>query len=161
MLRIMKILLVLGVALWGILGAYGNLADWSGTTGAVKAATSMVTFEGGADKWQATSNPVIVTAGALFIMLSKVIAGFLCLMGARQMWAARTADAAEFAKAKILALTGCAVAVFMLFVGFIVIAEGWFELWQSDVMRGPVLGSAYRYAGMIALIAIFVGSRDD
>jgi len=161
MLRIMKTLLVLSVALWGILGAYGNLADWNGTIGAVKAATSMVTFEGGADKWQATSNPVIVITGALFIVLSKVIAGLLCLVGARRMWAARASGAADFAKAKIYALTGCAVAVFMLFTGFIVIAEGWFELWQSDAMRGPVLASAFRYAGMITLIAIFVGTSDD
>jgi len=161
MLRIVKILLVLAVALWGIVGAYGNLTDWSGTTGAVKAVTSMSAFDGGADKWQATSNPVIVYAGALFIMLSKIFAGFLCLVGARRMWDARAGDAADFAKAKTLALTGCGVAVFMLFTGFIVIAEGWYALWNSDAMRGPVLGSAYRYAGMIALIAIFVGMRDD
>ena len=161
MLRITKILLVLAVALWGILGAYGNLTDWNGTVGAVKAVTSMSAFDGGADKWQATSNPVIVYAGALFIMLSKVTAGFLCLVGARRMWDARAGGAADFTAAKTLALTGCAVAVFMLFLGFIVIAEGWFELWQSDAMRGPVLASAFRYAGMIALIAIFVGMRDD
>jgi predicted small integral membrane protein len=161
MLRIMKILLVLSVALWGILGAYGNLTDWSGTTGAVKAVTSMSAFDGGADKWQATSNPMIVTLGALFIMLSKIIAGLLCVEGARRMWGARAGDAAEFAKAKTLALTGCAVAVFMLFLGFIVIAEGWYALWQSDAMRGPVLSSAFRYAGMITLIAIFVGMGED
>ena len=161
MLRITKILLVLGVALWGILGAYGNLADWNGTTEAVKAVTSMSAFDAGADSWKATSNPVIVTLGALFIMLSKVIAGGLCIEGARRMWGARAGGAADFATAKTLALTGCAVAVFMLFVGFIAIAETWFELWKSDAMRGPVLNSAFRYAGMIALIAIFVGTTDD
>ena len=77
------------------------------------------------------------------------------------MWAARGGDVAVFAQSKHIALAGCAVAVFMLFSGFIVIAESWFELWRSDVMRGPVLASAYRYAGMIALIAIFVASKED
>lgn len=161
MLRIIKILLVLSVALWGLLGAFGNLADWSGTTGAVSAVTSMATFEGGTAHWRASSNPAVIMAGALFIMLSKTIAGLLCFEGARRMWTARAGGAADFTKAKTLALTGCAVAVFMLFVGFTVIAETWFELWRSDVMRGPVLASAFRYAGMIALIAIFVGMRDD
>lgn len=58
-------------------------------------------------------------------------------------------------------MTGCAIAVTMLLGGFIVIAETWFELWRSDVMRGPVLGSAFRYAGLITLIALFVATRDD
>jgi predicted small integral membrane protein len=161
MLRILKILLVLSVALWGLIGAFGNLSDWSGTLDAVKAATSMSTFEGGADNWRATTNPVVILIGALFIMLSKTIAGLLCLMGAWRMWHARAADAVIFAKSKTLALAGCAVAIFMLFTGFIVIAESWFELWRSDALRGPVLDSAFRYGGMISLIALFVATRDD
>nr|MDA3933179.1 DUF2165 family protein [Gammaproteobacteria bacterium] len=60
-----------------------------------------------------------------------------------------------------IALTGCMIAVIMLFGGFIVIAESWFELWRSDVMRGPVLESAFRYGGMIMLIALFVATKDE
>ena len=161
MLRIMKIVLILTVVLWGGVGAYQNFLDWSGTTGAVAAATSMSTFEEGAESWQATSNPIVIWIGALFIMLSKVAASVLCLIGAERMWKARGSDAATFAKSKELALAGCAIAVTMLFAGFIVIAESWFELWRSEAMRGPVLESAFRYGGMIALIAIFVGVRDD
>lgn len=161
MLRIMKILLVLGVAMWGLLGAFGNIAHWTGTTGAVAAVTSMSTFAGGAARWQATTNAAVIIAGALFITLSKTFAGLLCVAGAWRMWAARTGDAAAFAKAKTLALAGCAVAIFMLFSGFIVIGEGWFEFWRSDVMREQAGGTAFRYGGMIALIALFIGTRDD
>lgn len=160
MLRIAKIMLVFSVAAWGLVGAFGNFADWEGTTGAIGAATSMATFEGGAESWRATSTPAVVMAGAVFIIASKMLAGILCLVGAARMAAALGADAAAFQEAKSLALTGCAVAVFMLFFGFIVIAESWFELWRSEVMREPVLGSAYRYAGMIGLIAVFVGMRE-
>ena len=161
MLRIIKILLVASVALWGFVGAFGNITDWNGTLGAVGAATSMATFEGGADSWRATSSPIIIWLGALFIMLSKTAAGILCLLGAQQMLVARNAGAQDFAKAKEIAIAGCGVAVFMLFTGFIVIAESWFELWRSDVMRGPVLDSAFRYGGMICLIALFVSMRDE
>ena len=161
MLRIMKIALIASVALWGFVGASGNVMDWGGTMGAVGAATSMVTFDGGAESWKATSNPAVIWAGALFIMLSKVTAGILCALGAGKMYAAREGDAPTFAKAKELALAGCAIAVFMLFAGFIVIAESWFEMWRSDVMRGPVLDSAFRYGGFIALIGLFVAAKDD
>ena len=51
MLRIIKIALVLSVALWAILGARGNIADWKGTVGAVAAVTSMATFPGGAARF--------------------------------------------------------------------------------------------------------------
>ena len=77
------------------------------------------------------------------------------------MWISRHEDSTTFSASKKLALTGCAVALVMLFGGFIVIAESWFELWRSDAMRGPVLDSAFRYAGSIALIAIFVGLKDE
>jgi len=161
MLRLTKIILIATVAFWGILGAMHNLMDWGGTQGAVSAATSMSTFDGGADAWQATSNPMIVLLGALFIMLSKLASAFLCSLGGWKMWQARNHSADDFNKAKELALAGCAVAVVMLFGGFIVIAESWFELWRSEVMRGPVLESAFRYAGLIMLIGLFVQAKDD
>jgi predicted small integral membrane protein len=161
MLRTIKILLVVTVCLWGLVGAFFNVMDWSGTTSAVGAATSMATFEGGAESWQATSNPVVIWMGAVFIMLSKVATGALCMIGALRMWQAREGDATAFAASKTFALAGCGVAMIMLFGGFIVIAESWFELWRSDAMRGPVLESAFRYAGMITLIALFVGAKDE
>lgn len=161
MLQKTKILLVVTVALWGLVGAHGNLTDWDGTTGAVGAVTSMASFEGGAESWKATSNPAVIWLGALFIMLSKLAAGVLCSVGAWRMWQARGADAAAFVAAKQIALAGCAVAVIMLFGGFIVIAESWFELWRSDGFGGEVLQAAFRYGGFIALIALFVGMKDD
>ena len=161
MLRVMKIVLVATVALWGFVSLFHNVIDLSGTTGAVTAATSMTTIEGGTTKWQATSNIIIVWAGALLIMGSKAAAGIFCSMGAARMWSARHEDPVTFMLAKEFALTGCAIAVAMLFGGFIVIAETWFELWRSGGMRGPVLDSAFRYGGFIMLIAIFVAIREN
>lgn len=161
MLRIMKILLVLSVAMWGLLGAFGNIAGWTGTTGAVAAVTSMSTFTGGAVRWQATTNPAVIVAGALFITLFKIVAGLYCVAGAWRMWVARSSDAAKFSEAKTFALVGCAVAIFGLFSGWIVIGEGWFEFWRSDMMREQAGETAFRYGGMIALIALFIGIRDD
>lgn len=161
MIRITKILLVVTVALWGLLGALGNISNWDETIGAIGAATTMATFEGGVESWKATSNPAVLWLGTLFILLSKVATGAMCSVGAWRMWQARDGDAAGFAASKEIALAGCAVAVIMLFGGFTVIAESWFELWRSESLRAPVLESAFRYAGMIALIAIFVGMKED
>ncbi len=161
MLRMVKIALIACVALWGFIGALFNLMDWDGTIGAVTAAATMSTFEGGAESWNSTSSTAIIWTGALFIMLSKLAAALLCTKGALDMWQARSNDSAQFASAKEYALAGCGIAALMLFGGFIVIAESWFELWRSDLLRGPVLDSAFRYAGMITLIALFVALKDE
>ncbi len=160
MIRIVKIGLIVTVVLWGFFGALGNILSWDGTRGAVAAVTSMVSFEGGAESWQATSSPIVIWLGALFITLSKISAGILCAVGAGRMWQSRNGSADDFAAAKSIALAGCGIAVIMLFGGFIVIAESWFELWRSESMSA-VLSAAFRYAGMIALIAIFVATPDD
>ena len=160
-LRTSKILLVVAVVFWGFVGAFFNVLHWDGTIGAVGAATSMVTWEGGAESWQATSSVVVIWAGALFITISKVTASLLCAVGAGKMWTARRSSTANFASAKKIALSGCGLAMLMLFGGFIVIGESWFELWRSDAMRGPVLESAFRYGAMITLIALFVGQDND
>ncbi len=160
MLPIVKIVLIATVAAWGFVGAFGNFADWEGTRGAVAAATSMSTWEGGAESWRATTNPLVVTTGAILIPLLKLASAVLCALGAGSMWRARNRGQ-EFEAAKRLALAGCGVAMFLLFAGWIVIAESWFEMWRSDVMRGPALEAAFRYLGCIALIALFVGMRDE
>lgn len=159
-LRIIKILLILAIAAWALLGALGNIVDWSGTTGAVQAATSMSTFNPVPASDRATSNLLVVLLGAVFITLLKIATGALCLLGAWQMWSARSAQATSFARAKTWALAGCGLAMFMLFAGWIVIAETWYELWRSPIMLEPVLGSAFRYCGMIGVIALFVGAQE-
>lgn len=161
MIRIIKILLMLSVAFWALLGAIENVVDWGGTTGAVAATVSMSTFEGGAESWKATSNVAVVTAGALLILFGKLAAGLFCLAGTWRMWRARAGDAVAFQSAKIPALAGCGIAVFLLFTGWIVIAETWFELWRSDMMRDLALQSAFRYGALIGVIALFVGTRND
>ena len=160
MIRTVKIGLIISVVFWGFFGALGNVLHWSETLGSVAAVTSMVKFEGGAESWQATSNPLVLWLGALFIMLSKLSAGILCVVGAGRMWQSRNGSVADFSAANGIALAGCGIAVIMLFGGFIVIAESWFELWRSEVM-GAVLSAAVRYGSMIALIAIFVAVPDD
>lgn len=156
MVRNAKIALVISVALQGFIGAMGNLLDWAQAKGAVSLVTSMSDFEGGSSDWRATTSPAVAWLGVLYIMLSMVAVGILCGMGAYRMWQMRSVSANEFTSAKAHALVGCAVGIIMLYGGFMIIAESWFELWRS---LGPIrmgLLDAFRYAAMMALIAIFV-----
>ncbi len=161
MIRTAKVGLIVVAALWGFVGALGNILDWDQALGSVAAVTSMTSFEGGSESWQAMTSPALSWLGALFIVSSKLATGILCAIGARRMWQSRDGDAANFALAKQFALTGCAVGAIMLFGGFLVIAESWFELWRTVGPIRMALTDAFRYAGLLMLIAIFVGQHDE
>jgi predicted small integral membrane protein len=75
------------------------------------------------------------------------------------MWQMRKADAESFNRAKVPALVGCAISMIMLFGGFIVAAEVYFELWKTELGRAA-LPQAFRYFASIALLAIFVQQPD-
>jgi len=159
--RIAKIALIIVAALWGYVGALGNILDWNQALGSVAAVTSMSTFEDGSDSWQAMTSPLLSWLGALFIVSGKLATGVMCTVGAWRMWRSRSNGAADFAQAKQLAIAGCAVGVVMLFGGFLVIAESWFELWRADGLIRFALLDAFRYGGMLMLIAIFVGQHEE
>jgi predicted small integral membrane protein len=156
-----KAALIFMVAVWAFSSALQNVLDWQGTMGAVNATTSMTTVEGGESSWKSTSHPLVIWLGALFILLCKVGTGALCGFGGLHMWRQQSKDVKALNKAKNVALTGCIVAIIMLFGGFIVVAEGWFELWRSESLRAPVIESAFRYACMISLVALIVATPDS
>ena len=98
--------------------------------------------------------------GAVWIVVGYLTAAALCTVGVARMWSARNASGAEFVVAKSLTLAGCGIFAIMLFGGFTVIAEGWFELWRSNSLGGLVLNTDYRYLGSILLVALFIASKE-
>lgn len=160
MLRIVKIVLVATVAVFGAISGIFDLINWGSTVAYVGMVTSMATWQGGAASWKAVGSAPLSWLGAVWIIGGDLAAAVLCAASVARMWRARNASAGEFASAKKLALAGCGLLAIMLFGGFNVLAETWFELWRSDAMRGPVLDTAYRYLGSILLIALFVASKE-
>ncbi|WP_174291333.1 DUF2165 family protein [Sphingomonas bacterium] len=160
MLRIVKILLILSVAAYCLLSVADNIVDWRHVMGSIGGVTSMATVDGGAGWWQATKSPVVIALGWFGIVVFKILGGVGCAAGGWRMWAARRADAATFAQAKSLALAGCGVAVLGVYLGWTVIGEQVFEMWRSHIFA-QAANTAFRYGGSIALIAVFVGMRED
>ena len=160
MLRIVKIVLTAAVAAFGFISGFFDLINWSNTVGTVTMVTSMTGWQGGGSSWQAVSSAPLSWFGAAWIVAGDLWAAMLCTASVARMWSARNATGAEFAAAKKLALAGCGILAIMLFGGFTVIAETWFELWRSNAMRVPVLDTVYRYLGSILLIALFIASKE-
>ena len=160
MLRAIKILLITAVCLWGAMSALGNLIDWQGTRGAVGAVSGMTGLDDGLKDWRAISNTWVILAGAACIVTFKILSAMLCGLGAYRMLSSIDASNEHFGAAKHLALAGCGVAVFGLFLGWIVLGEQWFEMWRSPQL-GMAGEAAFRYGGFIGIIGVFVAMPEN
>ena len=158
MLRIVKITLVVLVAAWGLIGGIKNFADIDGGIGAVQAVMNPPESVGLPD-WQVVTNPILVWIGWLTIPLGKLGAAALCGFGAWRMWKSRTLESASFNKAKEYGIAGCGVAIAMLFGGFFVVGEVYFDLWMAP-LGDVALPNAFRMIGCIGVIALIVAQSD-
>jgi predicted small integral membrane protein len=159
MIRNLKIFLVFLVALWGLIGAAGNLSHLGFTYDAVEGVTTMPWFpEGAGPPWR-TGNPAVVWLGVALIVSGKLAALALCGWGTFALWRARGGDAETFRRAKRWAILGCGLAVAMLFGGFTVLGETMFLMFRDPEIVHAGEG-AWRYGGFIALIMIFVAQED-
>ena len=157
-LRISKACLIGLVGLWGLIGGIQNLTQIAIGYDSVATVFNPTDVSGLAD-WQSIQAPLILWIAWTVIPLSKFGGSVFCFLGARSMLQARSLDADTFNRSKSLALVGCCIMLAMLFGGFIVAAETYFQLWQTE-LGDFALPMAFRYIGCIALIAIFVQQSD-
>jgi len=155
-LRYIKILLSMSVAAWGIVAGTMNLVYYN------HRGVSMVMSMQGEDSVRATSTPALFAIGYAFIYLGKFATGIACSLGTYQLWQARNASLAEFAKAKTATLVGCGIALFMLFFGFIVIAGSYFNPGPSVSRELPLAFHQFAvfYMTGIGIVALFISSRE-
>lgn len=158
-LRLIKILMLLIVGVFCLVGAVFNLTAMDGDLALV----SLVVIGDGATgvaEWQKIQAPWLVTMCWAVIPLSKTLAGLLCLTSVGKMWSARRSDSPAFQGAKHAGIAGCGVMLAMLFGVFILIAETWFQQWQTPLGAG-ILGAAQRYIVCIGVLVFFVYLPDD
>ena len=158
-MRMIKIVLVAGTALLLTLAVLGNVTMSDVGIGAVKTAVGMeTTFRHPGAMWRAITSPVLVYAIFGLIVLVEAIAAALCWTGAARMWAAR-GESASFQRATGTARLGLGVTAALYFVGWLVIAGEWFEMWQSQQLN--VLPDAFRFFASAMLILFLVSEKES
>lgn len=155
MLRSLKILLIVLVGMWCLFGAMVNLSKPNPQAAA--AVMSMQDVPG--HHVRAIEHEAAVWLAWSLIPLGKLTAAGLCFVGAARLWRRRRAPTADFDQAKSWAVSGCAVAMAVLYGVFIVFADGFFEAWRTPLGE-QATASAFVYFGCIALIAVFVNMRE-
>jgi predicted small integral membrane protein len=156
--KTIKVILVAGTALFLTFAVVGNLSMPDVATGAIKTAVGMeTTFRHPAVMWRAITSPAWIYAIFAAILLVEAAGAALCWTGAFRMWAARK-DGGSFQRATELARIGLGVTAALYFVGWLVIANEWFEMWQSQQLN--VLPDAFRNFASALLILFLISEME-
>ncbi|MBF8270459.1 MAG: hypothetical protein HW386_2168 [Gammaproteobacteria bacterium] len=157
-MRIIKTLLVAGMALMLTLAAFGNITMSDGGFGAVQGAVGMqTTYLHPNGMWRAIESPVLIWMAFGMITCCEIFAAVLCWIGAFRMWGSKNSKE-QFHAAKASAYLGLGVAACLYFIGFLVIAQEYFLMWQSTKLN--VLPDAFRIFASAVLIALWVNTDD-
>ena len=158
MIRYGKILLVLSMAFFGMLGVF-NLLNWEGTATQVAYITSGAGIDPPLRPSWAVESGLLVVLGTLFIGLGKISGGICCALGAWQMWSSRRAPAVEFQRAKRWVLMGCICFLVLFFGGFIYLAGQFFGGWRTELGSASASG-AFSLGASVVLLTLFVNQPE-
>lgn len=158
--RYAKVLLVLMIGIFSLLVGLDNIIDYGTNYAFVQHVMSMDTiFPNSTLTWRAITNPTLYHLGYALIIAGELLAGILCLFGARKLWHARTASAPAFNAAKDVAVAGLVTGFALWFFGFMTVGGEWFQMWQSQTWNGQQ--AAFRFITCIGLVLLFLNQKDD
>ena len=154
LLRLSKVVMVAGLAVYALLVAFGNITDYGSNFAFIQHVMSMdTTFPGNRLMYRAITSPLLHNFAYCAIIAGEALTGIVLAIAAWRLWSAR-GDAGRFAAAKGIVALGAALAFLIWFVGFLVIAGEWFAMWQSATWNGQE--SAFRFIASFLLVTVFV-----
>lgn len=157
--RLCKLAVLLTVALWVSLVAFGNITDYRSNWPFVQHVLAMDTiFPHAGIGWRAIASPVLQRAAYALIIAVEVVVALLCWVGAWRLWRARRASAVAFQHAKRVATCGLALGVVLWLGGFIAVGGEWFGMWMSSQWNG--IASAFRFAVVLLGLLLWLGQRE-
>ena len=160
MIRITKIAAAIFIGTIGLLVFLANLVNLESAYGFVS-----TVIAGVEQPYYKIIGPTVtavwLTWVALFVIMGGELAiGILGFSGAVRMLQQRNGTPADFSKSKAHAVLAGILGMLLWYGFFIVIGEGYFQMWQTEIGVGSVAG-AFRYGSVCAVLMFFIASRDD
>jgi predicted small integral membrane protein len=157
--RYAKIVMSLSLAAFCLLVTFDNIADYGTNYLFVQHVMSMdTTFPGNTLMYRAIDDPVLWQLAYALIIAAEGVTGLLFLAGGIQLVRLRSASGAAFNQGKTLVIAGCLLAFLVWFLGFMVVAGEWFDMWQSKDWNGQ--DAAFRFYVTVLGVLIFVSLPD-
>lgn len=158
--RLVKTAMVGSCALFALLVAYNNVADYGSNYEFVRHTLSMdTTFPNNVLKQsRAITAPAAWTTAYWLIMLIEAAVGVVLAFAALRLATTLTSDARMFNLAKRFAVVGAGLGFLLWFTGFMVVGGEWFTMWQSKLWNGQE--AAFRFYMTLLAVIIFVSQPD-
>jgi predicted small integral membrane protein len=158
-LRIIKILLVFGVAVFYTLVVLNNITDYNSNYQFVRHVLMMdSTFPGNRGMWRAINTPLLHTAFYVSIIAWEMITMILCWWGGIRMARMRHESAVLFQQSKSISIAAMGLSLLMWLVAFLAVGGEWFLMWQSRMWNGQ--DAAFRMFTVIGIVLLLVAQPD-
>jgi len=158
-LRVTKVLLVFGMAIFYTLVAFNNLTDYDSNYQFVRHVMMMdSTFPGNRGMWRAVNSPLVHEAFYWTIIAWEMLTMILSWWGGVRIARALRGTVAEFQPAKRVAIIALTLGMLQWLVAFLSIGAEWFLMWQSKTWNGQE--AAFRMFTVLGIVLLIV-SRPD
>jgi len=159
-LRLTKISLVFGVALFYVFVLLNNLTDYNSNYQFVRHTLMMdSTFAGNNGMWRAMNSPAVHIIFFASIICWELITMILCVWGGVQLLRALSQDAETFRAASKVAISGLTLGLLMWLVAFLSVGGEWFLMWQSKSWNGQE--AAFRMFTVVGIVLLVVLQRES
>lgn len=160
MIRLTKIAAAFFIGAIGFLFFLDNLFN-------LESAYSVVSFviSGAEQPYYKILGPTVsstwLTYLALFtIMTGELAVGAMGFLGVFRMIKERKGSAESFSAAKSAAIAAGVLGVLIWYGFFVVVGEGYFHMWQTEIGLGSVEG-AFRYGTVCAVLMFYIANQND
>ncbi len=153
--RLSKCLLLLAIAFYYTLVVVNNITDYNSNFQFVRHVLMMdSTFPGNRGMGRALLQPALHTAFYLSIICWETVTAALCWVGAARLLLRLRAPAAEFDRAKPVAIAALTLGALLWFVAFLTVGGEWFLMWQSKTWNGQ--DAAFRMFASLMLVLVYL-----
>lgn len=157
--RLAKISLILGVALFYVFAVFNNLADYNSNYQFIRHVLMMdSTFPGNNGMWRAINQPALHTVFYSSIILWETVTMVLCAWGGVRLLRAIGDSAKSFRQASNVAIAGLTLSLLMWLVAFLSVGGEWFLMWQSRAWNGQE--AAFRMFTVVGIVLLLVIQRE-
>jgi predicted small integral membrane protein len=158
-LRIVKVLLVFGVAFFYTLVVFNNLTDYNSNYNFVQHTLTMdTTFPGNHGMWRALKAPFWTTAFYWFIIGWESVIMCLGWWGGFRMAVALRENPLAFHLAKRVSIMALGLSLLKWLVAFMSVGGEWFLFWQSKIWNGQ--DASFRMYTVVGIVLLFVAMPD-
>ncbi len=158
-IRMAKLLLLAGIALFYTLVVLNNTTDFDSNYQFVHHVLSMdSTFPGNKVMWRAMPQPAIHLVFYFSIIAWEIVTMVLCWLGVYKLGKALRAPEAVFNAAKRIPIAALTLSMLMWLVAFLSVGAEWFLMWQSHTWNGQE--AAFRMFAVVGIVLLLMVQPD-